>query len=434
MICKAVTTVEVPSAFWAKYGTLASPAVTTVFSPKYRSKTSVKDDFVVKDFKRRSSLGEVFNNPYSTLTREMKVSGSKTLSYTNIDGYHAEVVDDGKFLLDYFLGTAVRPATSFSNEESEARNAQLTAIGSVNQTDFDSLTFAGEWSKTKRLHRDLGNALLKVFVNPKRFISQSKARVMRTPIYDDKGNPVLNRKGKSVYKYLHHKTDDQRRAPLRRDVSDLYLVARYGVGPLLHDLEDACKHLCRSRALRKTARGSYSLASTGSLVTQIVGGGMPTETALVQHQRTVSKTVRYGLLYETSAFMSGAGSLGLTRPLSTAWELVPYSFVFDWFLNVGGWLDAIQPSGATKNLCTWESTRLITTDTVTVAGSGTTDRWNRSEGDRWTWSCNGQLTSTETTKSRHPWGASVPTFPALGSGFNTLRSFDFAALVLQKIR
>lgn len=37
-----------------------------------------------------------------------------------------------------------------------------------------------------------------------------------------------------------------------------------------------------------------------------------------------------------------ASRLGLTNPLEIAWELVPYSFVVDWFLPVGDWLSTLD--------------------------------------------------------------------------------------------
>lgn len=37
-----------------------------------------------------------------------------------------------------------------------------------------------------------------------------------------------------------------------------------------------------------------------------------------------------------------AKTLGLTNPALLAWELLPYSFVVDWFLPIGPWLDAQQ--------------------------------------------------------------------------------------------
>lgn len=34
--------------------------------------------------------------------------------------------------------------------------------------------------------------------------------------------------------------------------------------------------------------------------------------------------------------------VGLTNPLSVAWELIPFSFVVDWFLPIGKYLDALD--------------------------------------------------------------------------------------------
>jgi len=122
--------------------------------------------------------------------------------------------------------------------------------------------------------------------------------------------------------------------------------------------------------------------------------------------------------------------LGLSRPLTSAWELVPYSFVIDWFVGVGDWLDANQPSLASKTLCAWASTRdqrslvaaINQTENVSSGGVTTTGSWS------------GTLTSIERYNQRDPWNVSVPTRPALGSGFNTSRCADFAALVLQKVK
>lgn len=44
------------------------------------------------------------------------------------------------------------------------------------------------------------------------------------------------------------------------------------------------------------------------------------------------------------------------NPLQTAWELIPYSFVIDWFIDIGGWLSMqlaeANNSGATTLFCT----------------------------------------------------------------------------------
>jgi hypothetical protein len=39
--------------------------------------------------------------------------------------------------------------------------------------------------------------------------------------------------------------------------------------------------------------------------------------------------------------VTAAQQLGLTNPASLAWEVIPFSFVFDWFISVGDWLKAL---------------------------------------------------------------------------------------------
>lgn len=50
---------------------------------------------------------------------------------------------------------------------------------------------------------------------------------------------------------------------------------------------------------------------------------------------------RAGLLCEvqfTEASLAAQTGFGLYDPLLTAWELTPFSFVFDWFISIGDWL------------------------------------------------------------------------------------------------
>jgi len=51
-----------------------------------------------------------------------------------------------------------------------------------------------------------------------------------------------------------------------------------------------------------------------------------------------SLVTSHELWYDTTRL---AHSLGLDNPLLLAWELVPFSFVVDWFVRVGEWIDAI---------------------------------------------------------------------------------------------
>jgi len=43
-----------------------------------------------------------------------------------------------------------------------------------------------------------------------------------------------------------------------------------------------------------------------------------------------------------SALVAAADALGFDKPISTAWELTPWSFLIDYFVQVGDWLDQFQ--------------------------------------------------------------------------------------------
>jgi hypothetical protein len=59
---------------------------------------------------------------------------------------------------------------------------------------------------------------------------------------------------------------------------------------------------------------------------------------------TETVTVRMGItVKQSSKALANAKELGITNPALVAWELVPFSFVADWFLPIGnflGFLDA----------------------------------------------------------------------------------------------
>jgi len=58
---------------------------------------------------------------------------------------------------------------------------------------------------------------------------------------------------------------------------------------------------------------------------------------------TVVHKYAYNACFTVSnSYLSILAQLGLINPLSIAWEKVPLSFVFDWFLPVGRWIDHIS--------------------------------------------------------------------------------------------
>jgi hypothetical protein len=70
-------------------------------------------------------------------------------------------------------------------------------------------------------------------------------------------------------------------------------------------------------------------------------GGTPNDTTASQ-LFSCSREVMCKVWCELSSpHLSELQQLGLTNPALVAWELVPFSFVFDWFIQVGDWLTGL---------------------------------------------------------------------------------------------
>lgn len=387
-------------------------------------------DFVVPHFHLRVNQGEVFNNPYLSVYTVRQFSETQHLRTEHRSNGSVTYFEDytrSNWNLPDLLGQAT-PVVLDTTEA--ARNAQINALANVNNTDVDALAFWGEWHKTKALHRDLGNALLGLFTEGAK-ASVRKAKFVKTVLYDEYGRPLLNKKGQPLYRYLHSPGEITYSGRSRASrISNVYLAGRYGVMPLLKDLEDAVRFLQRRFHPRFTARGNVSVQGQSSVVKTLTAGNFGSWDVTVTQTLTVD--LRYGILYETDPVTRALAQLGVTRPLSSAWELAPWSFVGDWFLGVGRYLDAIQPAGLTKTLSAWSSTRetVVTTAVPTAYRPAT----GTSSSDTWLWSLNGSCLVQTVTKRRDPWVPTIPSHPGLGSGFNAIRSGDFAALMLQKIK
>jgi len=62
-----------------------------------------------------------------------------------------------------------------------------------------------------------------------------------------------------------------------------------------------------------------------------------------------TRIARVSLFYRVNnESLRAAANVGATNPLTIAWELTPYSFVLDWFLPIGNFLDALDATTGTS--------------------------------------------------------------------------------------
>lgn len=117
-------------------------------------------------------------------------------------------------------------------------------------------------------------------------------------------------------------------------VASTWLELQFGWKPLLKDLYDIMNLLSQRRD--DDALPWFKIRGFGEdSATESWSDSKGSYTRSV-HER-VSYNSHYTIVNEPLDMLN---AFGLDDPLSIAWEVVPFSFVFDWFLPVGNWIQA----------------------------------------------------------------------------------------------
>jgi len=113
--------------------------------------------------------------------------------------------------------------------------------------------------------------------------------------------------------------------------ADQWMEYRYGIMPLVYSLRDAQKALDKGTVVKDRKVCVVQPKPTGNAepssfyyYTVETEGTVKVAATAVQRFSSISQ--------------SRMSTIGF-NPLVTAWELIPYSFVFDWFVNVGDYIN-----------------------------------------------------------------------------------------------
>lgn len=151
--------------------------------------------------------------------------------------------------------------------------------------------------------------------------------------------------------------DGRRLDPLSsKDVSATWLEMQYGWLPLYQDVYEASRAFEACTSAPRKQRFTASLQAT------------PVETlywdgSSYGSRYTTRSTKSRKYVYELTEQISTPRSLGLFNPAAVAWELVPFSFVADWFIPIGSYIDSL-------NIFPVLDGRYLVTDLGKVVGKG----------------------------------------------------------------
>jgi hypothetical protein len=357
---------------WGAWGVLD-----TTYTGIRKTKT-IKDTLTPGFHALRKCGGALPLNPVeiSTITEERRVFLSYTYGSggTGCPGTYPLTEIRGNCFFDY--GKTLSVPSVDENIQTAMVNE---AIARVNSATLDLLTAAAE---TKDLKRTFKHALTVIGKYGTR--AATKARSLRE---------------------LHHN----------------WLAYRYGWMPMIYTLQDAVKahnehwkHIVEGKASQSEG---FNLSNNHS----IIGTGVTTNVV-----ETLSGSIRYGgfAIGEVNPLLSKYG----LDPIVTAYELLTLSFVLDWFIGVGSYIQSISPFGAASNVQSMMSLKTVyqhdyrrvnvfgNYGSVLQSGSGGTSDWT-------------------ITEQRYVRGAHGGGFPGWNPRFTPERAVDLVALVLtQKAR
>lgn len=136
-------------------------------------------------------------------------------------------------------------------------------------------------------------------------------------------------------------------------MSNEWLEYRYGIRPFVSDICNLLRAFEQRQVNRRQTSRSYGGARKKTSVSRTTKQSAIPCTYSAFKEREVA--VRAGVLYLVDPVYTQSlfHKLGLDKPLEAAWDLIPFSFIVDWFFNVGAAISAWTPDIGVQSLAQW---------------------------------------------------------------------------------
>lgn len=309
-------------------------------------------DIVTPNFRSRRNQGEIINNPMWTVSYQRFERPSNVKGTTNGVGMPTlfEVNHIPVAGFNYDSHSTPNEAVDAICElySSESSIAQTKAWANIDVSEMQMWASMGELPETIRMIVDLLKQAARLTIAAKRGDLKALAREVK--------------KTKSFDTY-----------------ADAWLMWRYGIRPLVGEITSLLKIL-ESKPIvgkRQTFRGKH-VVEVPDVITNIHAawsqGGAGWD---FRKKENTVRVFRAGVLVQIeNSINSGLAMLGFDNPLEAIWELIPFSFIIDWFFNVGDIINAIigNPSLSPVSSFVTETVSLTTVvECVGYSRNGDTD-------------------------------------------------------------
>lgn len=387
------------------------------FKTSYEGFARSCKDIVTPNYRRLIDAGQIINNPFwsAKATCEQGGIAQKTSVAESIGQWQAGITvandvqhilhGDSRFLFGSpFDDDGDIPRNIVPNVDVQRliSRTSTSALAKVDEGNAALMVTLGEMRETLNLFRTPLSSLLAFLQNNKKLMKRLSRDL-----------PPWGPFAKGLYGNL---------------AAD-YLKFYFGVMPILRDFESMVEaYIHEGTTLeRETARSKDSdeFESSVSYSHLPLKKGISTYSVITSHKEEV--TVRSGILYapSVSTYVKQFG-LRATDLLSAGWQLLPWSFFVDYFLNIGKVIRALTPRPDVSYFAAWNVVRCTVTDRAECTGGGAGGwTWVRSNSE---WSQRVIETTLRTPVSPY---SNVNFSAALGNWDNTLKKLAVICLAIQ---
>lgn len=299
------------------------------FSETVFSGDETTNDVVTPNFKELRAKGFIINNPYDNTvsSEEMGVLVyDQNYSWRNINS---------TWFGSRFITNSALDISTISGIP-----GHLSLDDSIDVEDLIDQAVAKAWAKTVEAPMQLG-------------VTAAEAK----KTYDMIRGLVLLSIG-ILQRYRNKQRLLRRGALQATKLASAWLEVRYGLRPLMYDIKSAIEAynaIGNRRRSRYTATVVDSADSTDSTSWNAGNATYPSNYTC-DRESSREYVVRAGVLtheHSDKIDVSKAFGLGMDQLYTTAWELVPFSFVVDWFINIADLLAAWSPQVHADVLTSW---------------------------------------------------------------------------------
>lgn len=390
----------------------------------------VTQDVEIADFHKRRANGELFFNPFNSVKDNFViVQSGRATSMRQTGPYPGE--NWGSSIVSHTTSNVFRSYVNLA-----VRNGYTDHIDRVFPPHVASLS-----SGLADLRQEAHTLALANVAATEAQLMVSLAEMKQTVTMLSAGVFAITSRLAPLRDFYRNLINNRYTASeLSKAFAQAWLVYRYGILPLVYELEGVVKALmAKRRPERETARGNIFEKPSPAYDEVSLAGTAP-YFHVHQSARTVAEfRVRAGLLYEAS--VDGlAARLGLhpSEIPSAAWELTKLSFVVDWFVNLGNWIRALTASirgnvlggvvTVKASYDTYYTTALTAADgSVYVAGKKNPTTWALQDYQ------GAESVANRLITDRVPAAASLTGWPVMRVKLSSARVADGCALIAQAI-